>query len=117
MKSLHEKALREYKKLKPRSCPVLGNEMVYFYNSGYEHLIRKGRKFRPANEIYRRMKLLAYAEGIIQDKAIFAELRKSGHITFWGLYKRVGKRDVTVVVRRIGNGPKHFFSIMDEKLK
>jgi len=117
MKELHKKVKYEYDKLKNLTCPGLDNEVIFFYRSGYNHLIRKGRKFRSRKEVLRRTGLLSRVVEVVSSRLIEVAIRREEGAIFWELRKRFKDRDIIVVIRQLGTGPKHFFSVMDEKIK
>lgn len=89
MKSLHQKARIEYSKLKPVTCPALGGEIIYFYNSDYEHLIRKGRRFRPAKDVIRRKRLLRHVRHLLEEKEALLISDRLVGVTFWKISKNM----------------------------
>jgi hypothetical protein len=132
-----EKAEEYYKKLSRIWCPAL-KDHVTFNTSGLRHLIWRGKWPRAKKEQIRRFLLLPHAAKIIQQSQKSVEYRKKEQISktkwngdkietisqahFWGLVKKIEDQHVTVVLRQIGNGNKHFFSIFSnadphEKIK
>lgn len=105
-----------YKNYKPVICPVLNNEEIVFNRYGFNHLIRKGTKLRPQDEVMQRFKLLPLASKIISSEISSLEYREEKRngeiIKYWGLILEIKKQKVKVVIRRINNGVKHFYSIM-----
>jgi len=101
--------------------PALDNAMVKFNAIGFNHLIHKPGK-RTRNEQMKRFALLPYAPRIVSDpnvsvvyrRAIRADLRV---IQYWGLDKIIDDNRLRMVVRQVGNGSKHFFSIMERGTK
>ena len=104
-------------------CPAFGGERVYFDKQGFNHLIRKGRVPREAKEAEERLEMIDYAQEIIAMSTEFASHRHSpakqipnGKLMpsakFWAFKGSMKLRSVIVVVRQIGSGHKHFFSIM-----
>ena len=56
---------REYMKIGHVECPAFGNEKIYFTQAGFNHLIRKERKWRDHNEQSQRLLFMQYAPGIL----------------------------------------------------
>lgn len=117
MKSLHEKARIEYEKLKPVTCVVLGGETIYFYKSGFNHLIRKGKNPRPKKDVLRRIGMLSLVCSILRDAEAEVFCDQGDRVCFWRISKKYQTRIIIVVIRQQGNSPKHFFSVMDTKVK
>lgn len=99
-----------YKTLNTIECNALGKEKIYFNNKGFNHLIRKGRFPRSYEEQKYRLSLLKFLNDVI-TKGILIETRVvSKELSFWAIkYK-----DITVIVRQLGNKSKHFFSIFSK---
>jgi hypothetical protein len=102
-----------YLTIKPVVCPMINNELVSFNEKGFRHLIYKGRFRRSKKDQMRRFRLLPLVTKVLEDK--FAKVIYRNEITaeFWGLQSIIDKKVITVIVRKIGNGQKHFFSITD----
>ncbi len=106
-------------------CPALSSELIIFNKYGLNHLIRKGRKHRSQAEICRRAGLLHYVRETISTAVSITEYRTEYRLYsrvisvahFWSVNKRHGNRKITVVIRQLNSGPKHFFSVMDEPIK
>jgi hypothetical protein len=114
----YEKAKRDAKEFYSRigqiSCPGAGIKII-FNRAGFQHLIRKGKIQRSKSEQIWRFSLLIYARLIIEsyDAEITHKTKVLGNTEadFWIFKQRRDEIPVTVVVRRIGNGKAHFFSI------
>jgi hypothetical protein len=120
------KAKAFYKSMQPTWCPEL-NEYIAFNRSGFTHLTRQGNLSRPKKEQVRRFDILPYAPVIINspdkkpeyrvDKQISvikpfgSKKKKELEVQFWGFSKEINGIKVKVVIRQMGNGKKHFFSI------
>ncbi len=110
-------------------CPSLKDD-VAFDNNGFRHLIWKGRKHRPESDRKRRFALLKYAPEIVahpnsninyKEQKAFSiierhgkKIAKASRAKFWALSKKCDGKMITVVIRQIKSGKKHFFSIYDE---
>lgn len=137
MESEYEKAKREfrifYSSIGPVTCPVLGNEKVFFTKAGFNHLIRKGKIVRPTKEQMRRFRLVRLAEKALrrENVSILRERRETREVInrhgkksvirvradFWRIETIQDGQLITIIIRKIGNGQKHFFSIMNKKTK
>ena len=106
-------------------CLALNNEEVSFGNTGYRHLIRKGRKNRPIPDQIRRFTLLPYAPEVIRHGKLIEHRTIPEEIVteesncyfkvihFWTISHFVEGRNLRVTIIQSGNGKKHFLSIMD----
>jgi hypothetical protein len=112
-----KKAHIEYKKIGHVECPAFGNESIYFNKHGFSHLIRKKGKPRSPFQQLRRTRLLLYAKGILCRATTFAthstSVEDDVKASFWTFYETVDSIQIKIVVRQLGEGRKHFFSIMD----
>ncbi len=110
-------------------CTYL-NEKVKFNKHGFHHALRDGRgHYRTEKDATMRLNLLPWAPVVVRNSAYMpnTELRpvddprnKLGKpITFFELQcvvkHKVGRKnkytDITVILRRIGNGELHYYSI------
>jgi len=105
---------QEYYSIGHIICPVLNNEKVYFNNYGFNHLIRKRGVKRYIWDTKRRMVLLKYVKRVINSKNTEVEYRKDKQ-KFWALIKIIQGRKIKVILRKIGKGKLHFFSIFELK--
>jgi len=111
-----------YYGIKCVACPNLSDSVVVFNNNGFRHLIRKGKRPRSKQDQLRRFRLVRYAPSVLASKnAIIKEdVEKTNDgatkAIFWKVSKRIGERLVTTVIRKIGAGNQHFFSIYDQKI-
>lgn len=101
------------------ACPFFSNEPIYFTRRGFNHLLRKGRKFRTISEQINRLRLIEFAPYILSISKDFEEYiieRDKNNINViiqsWS-FVRYGleNRKVTLIIRQIGNGFKQFYSI------
>ena len=107
----------QYNLLKIATCPAFYGEKIYFNSHGFNHLIRKGRTPRKPGDVQRRLFLLKYVETIIKTCGYYSEykfvMKNNIKIRFWSLVKVINSRTVTVIIRQIQDGRKHFYSIFD----
>jgi hypothetical protein len=85
---------------------------------GFHHLMRKKGVLRAEDERMNRFRLLPYAIRIVADpNTLF--ISENGETfsraKFWICKKRENEEIITVVIRKIGNGQKHFFSVFSDK--
>lgn len=77
--------------------------------------MRKGRKHRTKHEQMRRFALIPHVPEILSNPdASFVhkvKTRGSQRALFWIFKERINGATVTVVVRKVGNGKTHFFSV------
>jgi hypothetical protein len=115
-KELLEQRRAEYKGYMPVFCPVL-KEYVIFNAKGFNHLLfrPKGRE-REQTEQIARLNILPFASRIIQFSiGLKRRERRTAigkTIKYWGLESVINGQRIRVVLRRIGNGKLHFWSIM-----
>ncbi len=115
----------EYKKIGYVECPAFGGERVYFTQEGFDHLLMKKGKLRKRSEQMRKIHLFEHASLIIQKTLQYSGYIKNirtknkglpGSVAeFWELRKKMDEKFVYVIIRRINDGPKHFFSVKDRK--
>lgn len=115
-----------YKKIGCVFCPAL-NDFITFNSAGFRHLVWQGKTLRREKEQMRRFALLSDVKNILNDfngnkeyrttKQILRtdrhgkKIRTEIRIQFWGLIREIDGKRIKVIVRQVGNGRKHFFSI------
>ena len=108
------------------------NEAVIFNKHGFQHTLRDGRgHYRGQKDALMRLNLLPWAPIVIRNSIYMpnTELRDINHpknklgkpVTYFELQcvvkannRRNGRKkytDITVILRRIGDGPLHYYSI------
>lgn len=128
-----KKAKDFYLSVKQVLCPALNNEVIVFTMTGFNHLIRKGRILRSHADRMRRFKLLKYIKPITENAVKISEhriefrdevimrygkkIKNRQIVEFWAIQKTHDEKNITILIRRIGNGQKHFFSVMSENCK
>lgn len=114
-----------FKGLKPLYCPLLTN-YVNFNAKGFHHLFYDGTgKGRTNMERIYRLNLLPLCIPVIKVANTIVEYRKQfikslgKEVEFWRIGEKVGKKKTftTVILRRIGKGPIHFWSIWKKRTK
>lgn len=123
-------AKRIYQKIgKVLSTPL--NDYIHFTMKGFNHLIRKAR-IRSKREQKERFRLVPYLEKIIKSPGTIIQYRQEDRgvkikkhskliekkltIQYWGFAKTIGPQVVKVVIRQMGKGQKHFYSVMSDKI-
>jgi len=100
--------------MKSTAPPKLDN-IVFFNNIGFRHLMWKRGKHRTKREQMRRFALLPNVEKIINnpDATVLRKVKNYGAVRseFWIFKEKIGEEMVTVVIRRVGKGKMHFFSV------
>lgn len=120
-KSTRRLARSLYRKIKKVICPILDGDEIYFNATGFGHLIRK-LKIRSRNEQKRRFRLIPFAKKIILESKLIEDYRerkawKGKVIKEWALVHTFGILTVKLIIRQVGNGNKHFYSIMQKNTK
>lgn len=99
------------------SCPAFSGERIVFNAKGINHLIYKGnRSRREEARILTNIRLLPGAIKVLKLMPYWQE--ESGYIKeevsykFWTFEAVVDDRRIKVIVRQIGNGRKHFWSVI-----
>lgn len=125
---------KELKRLAKISYDTVGSveshhlkSKIVFNSVGFRHLVWQGKTPRRRREQIRRFALLPYAAGIIKNPIGKIEYRTGEELSktkwhhkkmngksvaqFWGFVGKVDGKRVKVIVRQVGKGEKHFFSI------
>ena len=126
-------AKKLYSKIGRVSCPAFGGDFVSFNRLGFSHLLRKGHIPRPKSEQKRRLSLLKYAEVIVKNpkaKIYFRQIEAkylinrhgqkiltASLVKFWTFIEEIDGKKIKLVIRQLGNGNKHFLSIMERRHK
>jgi len=106
-------------------------EDVVFNNIGFRHLMWKGKKRRPKEEQITRFALIPHAVSIINDPTAIVIRRRTiarqtikwhgkkktviSRAHFWAFTAHRDGKTITVIVRQVRKGEKHFFSIFENK--
>lgn len=125
---IREDAEKYYGTLSGLNCPALGL-VVSFSSHGFNHLIyRKGRTERDRVSQIMRFKLLTKAYRLIRLTTTIQEYEDSlkefrikkhkekisvtKQVQYWGLIAIIDDRKIKVILRKIGNGNLHFWSVI-----
>ena len=106
-----------YKTIVQVHCPYL-KDNINFNSKGWGHLIRKGKTFRPAKDIQRRVLQLENAvevlklSGTIQEKEIIIQTEYS--ISFLGFIAIINDSKIKVIIRKDNDGQYYFYSVMTD---
>lgn len=121
-------AKEKYCKFSELFCPAL-NEKISFNSIGFNHIIyKKGGTERDRLSQIMRFKLLDRAYDLISLTTTYQEYEKSKaefvikknkskikatkEIEYWGLIAILKHRKIKVILRKVGNGSIHFWSII-----
>lgn len=127
--SIREKTQIFYNQKESVRCPALNNELVHFNSEGFNHLVYKGdRSERDKSVQLLKFKLFPKALEIINISTTHQEydegmknVRKKKHkravnesatVKYWGFVAIIRATRVKAIVRQIGNGQKHFWSVI-----
>lgn len=125
---LREKAKDKYKLLNSATCPALKEE-VYFTSVGFNHLIyKKGNTERDRSSQAMRFKLLERSHELISLTTTYQEYEESENnftikkkkskvktikiVKYWGIIAILKDRKIKVILRKVGNGNLHFWSVI-----
>lgn len=121
-----KKAKEEYFKIGSVSCPAFGGEKVYFDEEGLAHLLMKKGRVRKKSDQKRKLYLSKSAPSIIKHALLHSNytkdtrtFRNGSEISiaeFWEFKEEIYGKIITVLVRKVNDGNKHFFSVKDKKL-
>lgn len=114
---LKRKAKAIFAKNKEISCPTFPKEKITFNSKGLEHLFYKGsRKARKPKQSKIRIDLLPSALVLLKKLPVFQEERILSHkgqtIHYWAFEGVIEERRIKVIVRQVGKGKKHFWSVI-----
>jgi len=126
---IREDAHGFYQKIGAIRCHALNNEVVHFTAEGLNHLIYKSsRSERNRNDQITKFKLLSKAKTIIEITTTYQEydeslttvrrkrfkkiVQESATVKYWGFVAIIQNFRVKVIVRQIGNGQRHFWSVI-----
>lgn len=126
---IREDARVFYQNIGSIRCPALDHQLVHFTSEGFNHLIFKGnRSERDKSVQIMKFKLLSRAKEIIILTTTYQEYEESlinvrrkhfkkivyesAVVKCWGFVAIIGNFRVKVIVRAIGNGQKHFWSVI-----
>jgi len=111
-------AVRNYEKIGQIYCPYF-HESVHFNSIGIEHILFRHRdNRRPERDQYPRLKVLYLAPAIISLshtlQSYGVRIENNTMVRYYVFSALLNTRTTIVVVRQVGNGSKHFFSLMPD---
>lgn len=117
MKAYKNQLKKIFDETKEVSCPAFPNEKIVFNAKGINHLIYKGnRSRREKSRIETNIHLLPRAIKILQLMAFPQEetsySKEDTVYKFWTFEAVVDSRRIKVIVRQVGKGQKHFWSVI-----
>lgn len=109
-----KKLFYEYKEI---ICPAFPDETIIFNAKGINHLIYKGnRSRREESRILANIRLLPRAVKMLRVMSLWQEensyTKDDTLYKFWCFEAVVDNRRIKVIVRQVGNGKKHFWSVI-----
>ncbi len=128
-KEKRRKAKKFYRTIGCVWCPAL-DDYVIFNDIGFRHLIQKGKRFRAQKDQERRFFLLRLVKDILSDPHSEItqrekkpsclthrpqEMQPNSCLTFWAITAKRSQNLITVVIRQVNSGDKHFFSVYHQK--
>jgi hypothetical protein len=108
---LHRK---EYKTWESIYLPLLGGD-VSFNMRGFKHLrFHANNEVRNSREIIHKLTLLPFVHVVLQNATEIENYRQLNGIEYWSFVAtpKESDRPIRVIVRRVGNGTLHFWSVM-----
>lgn len=116
---IKKQAKEFFKKNKSISCPAFPNEKIVFNSKGLRHLFYKGQnKGRPLKEAKIRVELLTRVVTtltlmpLFQEERIIKSYEEGKTARFWAFEAVIEERRIKIIVRQIGRGKKHFWSVI-----
>ena len=117
VKTLKEKVKDIFQQNRSLICPAFPNEEIIFNAKGINHLFYKGsRRKRLASRIKANLRLLPRAIELLKKMPIPQEedsyTKDKKKYNFWAFEGVVDSRRIKVIIRQVGNGKKHFWSVI-----
>lgn len=126
---MREVAENYYQSLKPVFCPAINEDISFAMSEGFHHIIHKSKgNQREQKEQMMRFKLLKRGVSLIGMTTTFQEYEETiapikikmnkkkiladRKVKYWGLIAILNDRKIKVILRKIGNGKIHFWSII-----
>ena len=124
-KKFSDKVHDMYYRIGTLTCPAFPGETIYFNKHGFNHLLRKNRKYRSPQEQRRRFQLLSFVVDILKNSNHIDSVRIStlsnSIARFWTIkaLRKDNERNtvIYVVLRKCNDGLLHFFSVYDSRIK
>lgn len=118
IKHLYKKRIKIiFRQTKEISCPAFNGEKISFNAKGINRLIYKGsRSRRDAKRINTNIRLLPRAIKLLKLSIFWQEetyyIKDNVNYKFWAFEAVVDNRRIKVIVRQVGKGRKHFWSVI-----
>ena len=115
--SYKDKIRKIFDKTKSVLCPAFDNGEIIFNAKGINHLIFKGnRSQRDSKRIETNIRLLPSAIDLLKRTTFWQEeneYERAGKLyKYWAFEAVIEKRRIKVIIRQVGNGKKHFWSVI-----
>jgi hypothetical protein len=116
-KSLKRMAKEIFRKTKSVECPAFTGEKISFNSKGLNHLFYRGhRRPREPKQSAIRIKLLPRAIKMLMIMPIYQDeisyVVGGRKFRFWSFEGVADGRRIKVIVKQIGSGKKHFWSVI-----
>ncbi len=117
MKKFKDQIRKIFDETKEVNCPAFPKEKIIFNAKGINHLIYKGsRSRREISRIETNVRLLPSAIKILKIMPLAQEemfyVRESTKYQFWTFEAVIDNRRIKAIIRQVGNGKKHFWSVI-----
>ncbi len=118
------RALELYNKIQTVRCPALNHQIVHFSSEGFNHLIYKRKRKERTRKVQAiKLRLLPKAHKLIEisttyqeyDERITDTASRKGKtilVKYWGLVAIMNGYRIKAIIRQLGNGQKHFWSVI-----
>ena len=120
-KTLREKAKEKYAKIGEISCSAFPNETIIYNAKGLNHIFyKRARSGRSKINAATKVRLLDRAVELLERSTVFQEedsysgiyRKKRRKHKFWAFEGVIRNRRIKVIIRQIGRGKKHFWSVI-----
>lgn len=114
---LKDKAKKFFQVTGALDCPAFTGEKIFFNAKGIQHLFYKGpRSKRDLKRIAKNIELLPQAVKLLklmpipQEEDTYTAHEKK--YKFWAFEGVIDNRRIKVIIRQVGTGKKHFYSVI-----
>jgi len=116
---IRKQAKKDYQSIKCIKCPAFPGEEIKFNAKGFGHLFYKGAntaRSRNSKEIETRTKLIPLAVKLLKIMPIWQEedssISNGKTCHYWSFEGVIENFRIKVIIRQIGKGGKHFWSVI-----
>jgi len=116
---IRKQVKKDFQKIGKIKCPAFPNEEITFNAKGFGHLFYKGSntaRSRNIKEIIARTRLIPLAVKLLKIMPIWQEedsnIFNGKTCYYWSFEGVIDNYRIKVIVRQLGNGGKHFWSII-----